>query len=128
MFLIISLDIKRVAFVDYLPQYVTQSSELLPCPSSTRTSDGATAGLQSSDSLEPSPCINMTVPPATTDPLHPHLPLIIGVPVGLGLAGIGVLACVLWLVCSAYFQTKSKYYTSGGGSHTLVSFSSSCYA
>lgn len=64
---------------------------------------------------------------ATTDPLLQHLPLIIGVPVGLGLAGIGVLACIIWLLCSAYFQSRQKYYTSGGGSHSMVSLCSYCH-
>ncbi len=104
----------------YCPEYgLTQSSSALyPCPSSTISS--ATAS-EASRSASVNPCYNDTMV-TTTDPLLQHLPLIIGVPVGLGLAGIGVLACIIWLLCSAYFQSKKKYYTSGGGSHSMVSY------
>ncbi len=45
-----------------------------------------------------------TGPPSPTP--NSQLSLIIGLPVGVGLAAIGLGACLLWLTCSAYCENK----------------------
>ena len=49
-----------------------------------------------------------TVPPTNVDPIQEHLSVIIGVPVGVGLAVLLVLACVLWMVCSAWCEQRKE--------------------
>ncbi len=66
-----------------------------------------------------SPTTTPTGPDVTTSAPNSQLSLIIGLPVGIGLAMLGLGACFIWLTCSAYCENKDN--PRGTASSNLVS-------
>jgi len=52
------------------------------------------------------PSATPTAQTTTVDPVQENLALIIGVPTGIGLSIIGLLACIAWLSCSSYLEYR----------------------
>lgn len=72
----------------------------------------------------PSPTSSPTeAPPTSTteDPVQKHLPVIIGVPTGIGLSILFIGSCVAWLFVSSYLKYRETEREQNTNSTNLVS-------